>query len=513
MDVWNHDNICTPCLILQPKDNKEVAACLRGYVAGVNKCLAANKQHGAKLALAIPRLAVAGGRNSIHCMKEGSIVLDLSKMRSVKVDPTNETCKVQGGAKIIDVDAALEEHGLISVLGTSHHLGVVGCILGGGVGFASRKHGLACDNILSVDIIQADGRIYHCDFTKHRDLLWAICGGGGGLGVIVSIKLKCYKLRHAALLTYEMPIVKERKDRRKVIRHWSNWVLSDVDNEEYTPENSEYVAPSNKPVPNEVYSHIILPSDGSSIQFMASSIDTDAIDQTDGFIEDFERAQRKTKKRPALSFLKNKNKGSKKSNDKGKGKKVLGWSDIPGMDHLVDDYFHTTRNHVNFRMVRYWDQLQSYSNEYFTPGNIFSATKYCRSLSNRIIEVLVHATCSDISPKNESKIVIIAMGGQISGDGDNATQQHHRAHSSFSARDSNYMIYIEGKWDALAGKKIEKEKRNVVKWVNLVVNSLHRCEGVQSSVHPESNAPSVAAGAGAGGARVRPTPRVPAAAS
>ncbi len=59
MDVWNHDVICTPCLILQPKDNKQVAACLRGYVAGVNKCLAANKQHGAKFALAIPRLAVA----------------------------------------------------------------------------------------------------------------------------------------------------------------------------------------------------------------------------------------------------------------------------------------------------------------------------------------------------------------------------------------------------------------------------------------------------------------------
>jgi len=486
MDIWNHDAICTPCLILQPKDNREVAACLRGYVAGVDKCLAANKKSskkdgGAPLALAIPRLTVAGGRNSIHCMMEGSIVVDLSKMRAVKVDMTNQTCRVQGGARVIDVDAKLQDYGLISVLGTSQHIGVIGCILGGGMGYASRKYGLACDNVLSADVIQADGRIYQCNFTKHRDLLWAICGGGGGLGIVVSVTLRCYPLRHAALLTYDLP-TSGLNQRRNIIRHWSNWALNNVDNDKFSMEDDEYIIPSDKGAENEVFTQLILPTQSSgNIHFVASSIDAETINQTDGYVEEFENAKRKSKKRSPFSFLKN----DEKQKDKQKKKLVLGWSDVPSLNLLVNDSFHSTRSNVEFRMVRYSDQLQSYSNEYYTPGNIFSSTKYCTELSNRIVEVLAHATCSDISPKNESKIILIAMDGQIRGK-DESERQHLNDHSSFCWRDSKYMIYIEGKWDAASQHKAQKEKNKVVKWVRWVVNQLAKCEGVKSSCYPES---------------------------
>ena len=84
------------------------------------------------------------------------------------------------------------------------------------------------------------------------------------------------------------------------------------------------------------------------------------------------------------------------------------WSEIPSLSNLITNQFSaSSRNHVDFRMVRYSDQLQSYSNEYFTPGNIYCATKYLASMTDAILEVLIQATGGgDISPKNESKIMI-----------------------------------------------------------------------------------------------------------
>ena len=118
------------------------------------------------------------------------MVVDLWKLRSVKYDPKEQTVKVQGGARVIDVDSVLAEYGRMAVLGTSQHLGVVGCILAGGLGFASRKYGLACDNVVAASIILADGRLKKCtnnDDGQFKDILWSICGGGGGIGVFLLI--------------------------------------------------------------------------------------------------------------------------------------------------------------------------------------------------------------------------------------------------------------------------------------------------------------------------------------
>ena len=466
MDVWNHDVICTPSLILQPKSDLEVSDCLKGYTTGVHKCLSANRRHGAKFA--IPRLCVAGGRNSYNAMRDGSVVIDLSKMRSVKVDVQAQTVKVQGGARTIDVDAALGEYGLMAVLGTCQHLGVVGSVLGGGLGFASRKYGLACDNVIQASVILADGRLKKCNLKDHRELLWGVCGGGGGIGIVVSLTLKCHPLRHAALLTFDMPTM-DMNQSRKTVRHWANWINGDVDNDGLS--GNDIIVKSDAAA-DEVFSQIMLPSNSNSISFLGSSIDTKAISQTDGYIEMYSNAEKKSKKRGGLfKFMGG---GDSEQNI------PSGWAEIPSLGDLITNKFESTRKHSEFRMVRYADQLQSYSNEYFTPGNIFSSIKYAKSMTNRIVEVLVQATSSEIAPRNESNIVIMAMNGQI---GKNRLANKT---TSFSARDMNYMIYIEGKWEAGAEHRKQKEKTMVSNWVNWVVNQLHLCEGIQSSVHPES---------------------------
>jgi hypothetical protein len=471
-DVWNHDALCTPSLILEPKSEREVSDCLKAYSDGVHKCLSANKRQ--KASFAIPRLCVAGGKNSINCMREGSIVIDLCRMRSVKLDLDSQTVKVQGGARIIDVDAVLGEYGLVAPLGTSQHLGVVGCILGGGLGFASRKYGLSCDNVVAASIILADGRLKNCTEDQHKELLWAICGGGGGLGIVVSVTLKCYPLRHAALLMFDMPTI-DVQQKRDVVRYWMNWINGDVDND--NPVGGRVVNPNKKPAPNEVFSQLMIPTNSSSISFLGTSIDTNAISQTDGFIEMYASAEKKQKKRGFLKqFLSVGNHGVFSEQDV-----PHGWQEIPGLSALIDDKFGiATRKHLQFRMLRYSDQLQSISNEYFTPGNIFSSIKYARKITNTILEVLIHATTGEISPKNESKIVIMSMNGSISENKSAWTR------ASFSSRDMHYMIYIEGKWDAYADHKLDKEKEKVKRWVHWVVNKLHLCDGIRSGVHPES---------------------------
>lgn len=464
MDVWNHDIICTPSLIVQPVSNKEVSDCLKGYVAGVHKCLTANRKYGTTLA--IPRLCVAGGRNSWNCMKDGSVVLDLSKMRNVKVDPKSRSCKVSGGARIMDVDSVLGEYGLMAVLGTHAHLGVVGCVLAGGVGYASRKYGLACDNVLEAEVVLADGRLKRCSPTQHTDLFYAILGGGGGFAVVISLTLKCYPLRHAALLTFDLPSV-DIRDKRKIIRNWANWMMGEVDNQGL---EGEHVLQQRSGCPNEVYSQLLIPSDSSPVQFLGSSVDTDAICQQDGYLDQYRKSLKKSMKRSMFKSFKTTSSDSDNS----------GWADVPGLsDLLVEKFGATSRQQVKFDLIRYSEGLQAHSNTYFTPGNMFSSFKYVKTLSNRVLEILVQASCSEISPKNESKIVIMSLGGKIA--------EFNDLNTSVCSRDMNYMVYIEGRWDAGSSARVEKEKNKVIGWVRWIVLQLHLCDGVMSTTHPESN--------------------------
>jgi FAD/FMN-containing dehydrogenase len=131
-------------------------------------------------------LAVRGGGHNIagSALVEDGMVVDLSGMKAVRVDPAAQRATVEGGATLADLDAATQAHGLATPVGINSTTGVAGLTLGGGFGWLSRKFGMTVDNLESADVVTADGSMVHASATEHPDLFWALRGGSGNFGVV-----------------------------------------------------------------------------------------------------------------------------------------------------------------------------------------------------------------------------------------------------------------------------------------------------------------------------------------
>jgi FAD/FMN-containing dehydrogenase len=142
-------------------------------------------------------IAVRGGGHNPagHCAVDDGLVIDLSRMRDVRVDPENGIAHSQGGATWLDFDAATQAHGLVTPGGVVGSTGVTGLTLGGGIGHLTAQHGLTCDNLIAAELVTPAGEIVRASDDQNQELLWGLRGGGGNFGVVVQAEYRLHPLR------------------------------------------------------------------------------------------------------------------------------------------------------------------------------------------------------------------------------------------------------------------------------------------------------------------------------
>ena len=147
------------------------------------------RSHGLEVAVR------GGGHNPAgHCTVDGGLVIDLSEMRGVNIDPDAGTARAGGGSTWLDFDSATQAFGLVTPGGVVGSTGVCGLTLGGGIGHLTTQHGLTCDNLVGAELVTPDGSVVRVSADENAELLWALRGGGGNFGVATWLEFRLHAL-------------------------------------------------------------------------------------------------------------------------------------------------------------------------------------------------------------------------------------------------------------------------------------------------------------------------------
>lgn len=167
-------------------------------------------------------ISIRGGGHSVAgtALCEGGLVIDLSQIRGVRVDPVSRIADVGPGATLGDVDRETQAFGLVAPAGVVSTTGIAGLTLAGGVGWLRRKYGMTIDNLLSVDIVTADGAFLRASATENEDLFWAVRGGGGNFGVITSFRFRLHSL--GPMVYFAAPMFAAERA-SEILRKWRDF--------------------------------------------------------------------------------------------------------------------------------------------------------------------------------------------------------------------------------------------------------------------------------------------------
>ncbi len=187
--LWNSVHDRRPAALARPRSREDVAAAIRFA-----------RDHDLELAVR------AGGHSPAgHSGTNGGLVVDLSHMRGVTVDPATRTARANGGALLGELDVAAQAHGLVCPTGVVGHTGVAGLTLGGGVGRLQRHFGLTIDNLRAVELVTADGRFVRASETEEPELFWGMRGAGSNFGIVTAFEFGLHPfgpLLHRGVRTY-----------------------------------------------------------------------------------------------------------------------------------------------------------------------------------------------------------------------------------------------------------------------------------------------------------------------
>jgi len=175
---WNGMIVKRPALVVQPL-----------FAGDVSEAVRFAREHGLLL-------SIKGGGHGLGgtATAEGGLMLDMSRMRQVVVDPDRRLAHVQSGCRLGDVDGATQARGLATVLGSDADTGVAGLTLGGGFGWLSRRFGWAVDNLVEVEIVSASGELLRAAEDENAELFWALRGGGGNFGVVTRFTFRLHEV-------------------------------------------------------------------------------------------------------------------------------------------------------------------------------------------------------------------------------------------------------------------------------------------------------------------------------
>ncbi|CAM5786478.1 FAD-binding oxidoreductase [Ottowia pentelensis] len=152
-------------------------------------------------ARALPVAVRSGGHNIAGLsVCDGGLVIDLSRMKGIEVDPVRRIARAQAGLDLGEFDRATQAHGLATTMGVNSDTGIAGLTLGGGFGKLGRKFGLSCDNLLAAEVVTADGQVLRASATEHPDLFWGLKGGGGNFGIVTRFEYQLHAIGTSLLV-------------------------------------------------------------------------------------------------------------------------------------------------------------------------------------------------------------------------------------------------------------------------------------------------------------------------